>query len=153
MICVLLKYEIIIWLQSIWAVDFISYYCVLTSLMTRSRLCIPVLTAPPLVWKPLIKYKNSEIVLDARRAPITVEKCSPHGVYELNSTLLLLYCLFSDSFYNPLNLFDIHIQKVTSLKQLYFNSFRSEKPLSSVEMVCKINNFAHKRKSPLISKG
>jgi hypothetical protein len=49
-----LKYEVIIWLQPIWAVDFISYYCVLTSLMTRSMLCIHVLTAPPIVWKPLI---------------------------------------------------------------------------------------------------
>jgi hypothetical protein len=41
----LLRYEVIIWLQPIWAVDFISYYCILTSLMTRGRLCIHVLTA------------------------------------------------------------------------------------------------------------
>jgi hypothetical protein len=50
----LLKYEVIIWLQPIWATDFISYFCVLTSLMTRSRLCIHVFTAPPIMWKPLI---------------------------------------------------------------------------------------------------
>ncbi len=49
-----LKYEVIVWLQPIWVADIISYFCVLTSLMTRSRLCIHVLTAPPIVWKPLI---------------------------------------------------------------------------------------------------
>jgi hypothetical protein len=52
-----------------------------------------------------MKDKNSEIVLGTRRAPIRVEMCPPHGVYELNSTLFLLYCLFNGSFYNPLNLF------------------------------------------------
>jgi hypothetical protein len=53
----------------------------------------------------IMKDKNSEIVLGTRRAPIRVEMCPPHGVYELNSTLFLLYCLFNGSFYNPLNLF------------------------------------------------
>ncbi len=66
-----------------------------------------------------MKDKNSEIVLGTRCAPIRVEMCPPHGVYELISTLFLLYC---GSYYNALNLFDIHIQKVSSLKQLYLNN-------------------------------
>ena len=50
----MLKYDVIIWLQPIWTADFISYFCALTSLMTGSRLCIHVFTAPPIMWKPLI---------------------------------------------------------------------------------------------------
>ena len=59
----------------------------------------------------IMKDENSEIVLGNRRAPIRVEMCPPYGVYELNSTLFLLYCLFSGFFYSPLNLFDIHIYR------------------------------------------
>jgi hypothetical protein len=40
----------------------------------------------------------------------------PHRVYELNSTLFLLYCLFSGSFYNPRYPFDVDIQKSSQPK-------------------------------------
>ncbi len=58
-----------------------------------------VFVGSPLIQKTILNMNLPTRLVGLQR---------PHGVYELNSALFLLYCLFSGSFYNPLNLFDIH---------------------------------------------